>query len=55
LALGWYRNWSDPALVHESENFQTTPFQKKSDFSQKFLGHLGHGFRNPIFPKNRIS
>jgi hypothetical protein len=40
-------------LVHESGNFQTTPFQKKSDFSQKigFLGQLGHGLRNPIFPK----
>jgi hypothetical protein len=39
---------------------------EKSDFSQKsdflgsgflfhFLGTFGHGLRNPIFPKNRIS
>jgi hypothetical protein len=54
-------------LVHEGGNFQTTPFQKnsdfskwfeKSDFSQKsdFLGTLDtHGLKNPIFLSYRIA
>jgi hypothetical protein len=29
-------------------------FNKKS-YNQDFLGTFGHGLRNPIFPKNRIS
>jgi hypothetical protein len=40
--------------------FERSDFSPKSDFLGRgfvchFLGRFGHGLKNPIFPKNRIS
>jgi hypothetical protein len=54
LGTGWI-SWA-PDLFFISWARLGTRFEK-SDFSKKigFLEHLGHGLKNPIFPKNRIS